>query len=570
MTWKLLQPNPLQLLKMKRGITEDVLAKILVNRDMPAETAEQIMTQPDNLLEDPAGIYGINEAAEQIADCLRDETSSIYIFADYDVDGITSGFVIGKFLSAYKKTESIHVFWPDRADGYGLNMDYCQEIVKEKTGRTLVITVDNGISKKEEAAYLKANGIEVVITDHHQPQQDLLPDCVICDPHMSEDSAGHHLCGCGVAWKVCQMIEDIMVRKYNYDSGRPFLQSMLYAVAIGTIADVMPLTPENIAIIRLGMTQLNNRRGPKNFSYLKRMIAKNKWTPNDIAWEIAPRMNACGRMGNIGTAVEFMLGEDNEESELNTLYLNVEEINEQRKKVSKNAEKAADKENYDDTEICLFDASKYPRGILGIIAGKIADKQKKPAFVYAIDENGKAKGSARSNTIELINLLQKEKEKGTLLEFGGHNFACAFGLMQDKLQEFLNDMNESIKAYEMPTTNEEPELLLDCSLNLSDVRYVLFDTINALPYDSNSFRKPVFLFKGLIVDTYKLSGNNPDNIQFTFNDGNQEMKVWGWQMGNKYEELGQPQIIDLAATMDIDFTNKKRITLKIIDLRPAC
>lgn len=565
-----MQPNPLQLLKMKREITEDVLAKILVNRDVSVETAKQIMEQPDNLLEDPAGIYCIDDAAEQIADCLHDENSSIHIFADYDVDGITSGFVIGRFLSAYKKTENVHVFWPDRADGYGLNMAYCQRLVKEKTGRVMVITVDNGISKKEEVAYLKANGIEVVITDHHQPQADLLPDCIVCDPHMSEKSAGHHLCGCGVAWKVCQRVEDIMARKYNYDSGRTLLWSMLYAVAIGTIADVMPLTPENIAIIRLGMDQLNSRRGPKNFSYLKRMIAKNKWTPDDIAWEIAPRMNACGRMGDIGTAVEFVLGEDYEDAELNTLYLNVEEMSEQRKKISKEADKVANKQDYSDTEICLFDASEYPKGILGIIAGKIADKQKKPAFAYIIDEDGKAKGSARSNTVELIKLLQEEKEKGTLLEFGGHNFACAFGLMQDNLQKFLDDMNESIKAYDMPTTSEEPELLLDCALNLSDIRYSLFDAINKLPYDSNSFRKPTFLFQGLMVETYKKSGNNPDNIQFTLNDGNQEMKIWGWQMGNKYEELGKPQVIDLAATMDIDFTNRKRITLKILDLRPAC
>ena len=570
MTWKLLQPNPLLLLKMKREITEDVLAKILVNRDVSTDTAKQIMEDPDSLLEDPVNIYHIDEVAEQIADCLHAENSSIHVFADYDVDGITSGFVMGRFLSAYKKTEDVHVFWPDRADGYGLNMDYCQKLAVEKTGRTLVITVDNGISKKHEVDYLKANGIEVVITDHHQPQADLLPNCAICDPHMDEASAGHHLCGCGVAWKVCQRVEDIMARKYNYDSGRTLLQSMLYAVAIGTIADVMPLTPENIAIIRLGMTQLNHRRGPKNFSYLKRMIAKNKWTPNDIAWEIAPRMNACGRMGNIGTAVEFVLGEDYEDAELNTLYLNVEETNEQRKKISKEADEVANKQDYSNTEICLFDASEYPRGILGIIAGKIADKQQKPAFVYTIDKDGKASGSARSNTVELIKLLQEEKEKGILLDYGGHNFACAFGLKQDNLQKFLDDMNASIKAYDVKATSEEPELLLDCALNLSDIRYTLFDTINILPYDSNSFRKPVFLFKGLIVDTYKKSGNNPDNIQFTLNDGNQEMKIWGWQMGNKYEELGKPTVIDLAATMDVDFTNKKRITLKILDLRPAC
>ena len=562
-----MQPNPLQVIKMKREINDEVLGRILINRGVTPETAKSIMTAPEELLEDPAGIYMIEQTAKEIAACLTDEKATIYIFADYDVDGISSGFVIGQFLSSYGLAD-VKVFWPDRTEGYGLSMSFCQDLAQKRTGRTMVITVDNGVTKKAETDYLLANGIEVVITDHHMPQDGLTPNCTVCDPHTSETSAGHHLAGVGVAWKVCQVLEDIMTRQYSYDSNREYLWSLLYAVALGTIADVMPLTPENIAIVRIGLKQLNSRKGPKNFAYLREMIGKQRWSPTDVAWDIAPRLNACGRMGSIGTAAEFMLSEEKENAELNTIYLNVEELNEQRKKLTKSADKEAGKRDYSECEVCLFDGSAFPAGILGVIAGKIADKHKKPAFVYSI-ENGIASGSARSNTVELIPLLQAEQERGTLSGYGGHNFACGFSFEEDKASDFLSEMNEMIKALGVETVSEEEELLIDAVIQLKDVGTPLYETVNCLPYNGTNFRKPYFLLKDLKVETVRESKNNPDNIQLTLQDETKSFRTWAWRMGNRYKEIGRPKKIDAVAEIKIDFTNARWITMEIVDFRPA-
>src|SRR5690606_15541582 len=212
----------------------------------------------------------------------------------------------------------------------------------------MVITVDNGTSSVEEVEFLKENKIDVVITDHHMPK-DTLPNCTIVNPHLTNDPVYHHLSGCGTVFKVIQIIEDAIGIKEKISP------QYLFAVALGTIADMMPMTPENIAFSRLGLNQINGKNCPKTWKYFKKHLGKKKLSPLDVAWDIGPRLNACGRMGQIDKgAILFFMNDDDDESDILNAIIEIEEINEERKAMTRKAEKEIEKIDYSKDSVCLF------------------------------------------------------------------------------------------------------------------------------------------------------------------------------------------------------------------------
>lgn len=566
MKWSTKNANIIQIKKYARVLgVSDMMARVLVNRGLNIEAAQALIENPAVLLETPEDIFGAEAAAAKIMEYLQKPGAEIWVFADYDVDGITSGYVMTDFLRRASDNEAF-VYYPDRSEHYGLNMRFCDSIVarKEQDGvDILVVTVDNGIAALKEIKRLQQGGVEIVVTDHHQPQA-TLPNCIICDPHVNEDSAGHHLAGVGVAWKVCQLIDNAM----DLD----IIHEYLFAVAIGTVADVMPMTKENMALVNMGLDQLNsNIDCPKAFQVFKGHIDKDMLTATDIAWDVAPKLNACGRMGDIEEAAVLFYMNDSEKQEIIDAILNIIEVNEERKSHTKRAERAIEKMNFDNDYVCIFEANDYPSGIAGPVAGKIAEKFNKPAFVL----QGKEVliGSARSaGGISLQALLNIELQKGNIVSFGGHDAACGLNIKADMVDTFRQSMNESIAA--MMESNEvaveEPELIIDAEISLGEINNNVLKELNLVPYDKNTFAAPTFALNNLEVISTKRSKNNPNNICFTLKDMQGNMsQIWAWKFGDKYEALGQPERIDLAGSIDKDFMSKNKCTLKVIDLRAA-
>lgn len=571
MKWNIKKTDEALLKKYQEELNiDEILAKILINRNVDIKTADVLLNNPEKAMQDPYLLLHAEKAATEIIDAVEKD-SEIWVFADYDVDGITSGFVITDFLRR-TTNNNIYVYYPERDNGYGLNMEFCHAIAKRKEEENIknmmVITVDNGTSSVEEVEFLKENKIDVVITDHHMPK-DTLPNCTIVNPHLTNDPVYHHLSGCGTVFKVIQIIEDAIGIKEKISP------QYLFAVALGTIADMMPMTPENIAFSRLGLKQINGKNCPKTWKYFKKHLGKKKLGPLDVAWDIGPRLNACGRMGQIDKgAILFFMNDDDDESDILNAIIEIEEINEERKAMTRKAEKEIEKIDYSKDSACLFDASEYPSGISGIIASRITEKHGKVALVYASKDGKVATGSARApEGIDLQPILQQEVEKGNLISFGGHQSAAGFRLDMEKIDALKESLNKALKeVYKEHYGDEAPtqEIFIDHEIDLSKLNKDTYESIHLFPYDKSEFPSPLFAIRNLEVIDWRTSRNNENNICLTVKDENgKEMDIWAWRMGEKFKEIDKEKKIDIAGKIEQSFINKKQYTMNIIDIRES-
>ena len=543
----------------------EILSKVLANRGITATVANDLLTNPKAFMNSPLDLVNIRKAVEEIIEAVENNCE-IWVFADYDADGMTSGYTMSDFLKTTTNND-VYPYYPNREEGYGISVAFAEMMVarREEIGKDIfVITVDNGTACHEAIDHLKKNGINIVVTDHHQPKE-TLPECTIVNPQITEDPTFKHLCGAGVAFKVIEAISLIAELPKDYTT------KYLHAVAIGTIADMMPLTLENMAYVRLGLDQLNAKDAPYAFRQWKKFLGKKQLVPMDIGWEIGPRLNACGRMGKSDLGgVLFTLDESVEEYEVRDVLLEIEDINQERKALTDRAKKEIEDIDYGDSYVCLFDASAYPAGIAGIIAGKLLEKTGKVSMVYS----GKdvLVGSARApHGFDLQVILGMEKEKDNLLGFGGHHEAAGFSFHIDKmfeLQDSLNSTMANIYA-ELPTEVEEKVLEVDAEIQLVDVNRNNFEALQLFAYDRNTFKAPLFAINGLEVTSFKTSKNNPNNICLNVKQGNKTMMIWAWGYGEYYKQLGEPKNITLLGELDVNFMDKKSITLRVQGLEVA-
>lgn len=548
MKWNIKSPSKLQVVKYSKDLNvSKTMASILINRNIDISTADSVLKKPIKLIENPYNITNAKEVAEAIISHMG-QGKEFFVFADYDMDGITSGFVMTDYLRSCE--ESVTAHFPQRSDGYGITRSFC-EYVKEASVvegfEPVIITVDNGIAALDAATYCKEQGIPLIVTDHHEPQA-TLPDCVFCDPWTDRSSAGHDLAGVGVAWKVCMVIEDI--------TGKGDVEKYIPYVAIGTVGDVMPMSKENASIVNMGLDMINSKK-VKTLNTMMDFLGIKKMTAETIAWEIVPKFNSCGRLGNIELAAGLFFMEEEDKVDIKDTVIDIVETDDQRKKITKKATADAEKQDYSQDNICLFDASKYPHGIAGIIAGKLAEKFQKPAFVYSTKEDGSCPASARSiNGLDLSYLLSREAVNGTILGFGGHTQACGVTLIEDKLIDFKHGMNQQIANMVTEGIIEvvEASIPIDAEISFGEIKPSLFDEINRIPYDKNVCHAPLFCMMDLKVISTKRSSNNEANICFTLEDKNGVRKdVWGWGLGPVYESLGEPATVDFAGELRLGF-----------------
>lgn len=569
MKWNILEADHALVKEyMEKLNINEIMARVFINRGVDWEMTNILLNDPQSAIQDPKLLANVEQAAKEIIEAIENQ-AEVWVFSDYDVDGITSGFVMTDFLRRTTNND-VYVYYPDRVNGYGLSMDFCKTLIERKQEEgiehMLVITVDNGTSCIEEVQYLKDNGINIVVTDHHKPKA-VLPNCTVVNPHITDDTTYHHLCGCATAFKTIQVVQELVGMSKDYAS------QYLFAVAFGTIADVMPMTPENIALVKLGLEQVNGSDCPKAFKYFKDYIGKRKLNANDVAWEVGPRLNACGRMGDIDKgAMLFYMDNDDKKTDIMDIIIEIEELNEERKALTKKAMKEAAKIDFSNDYVCIFDASEYPGGIAGIIAGKMAETYGKVSLVVSGEEV--LVGSARSpEGFNLQTILGDQLKKGNLLTFGGHEMAAGFSLKEEKLEDLRASLNKELKEiYESLADQEieDPVLNIDCEIDLDCLNEIVYDSLNELPYDKSHFPSPVFAITNLQVVSWKKSRNNENNICLTVKDlHGKQMSIWAWRLGETYKSLGEPKFIDLAGKVEQNFMNKSQYTLNVLDIRPA-
>lgn len=466
------------------------------------------------------------------------------------------------------------MIFPQRSDGYGISLKFCEKVVEDKNA--VVVTVDNGITKIDEIKFLNDKNIPVLITDHHQPTE-ILPECPICDAFADKNSAGKHLCGAGIIWKViCLVDEFLKAKNYNFSKKYMSPEKFIPYVAIGTIGDMMPFTTENLAIIKVGLEMLRQHK-VKTLDVLFKsgLFGSTEVNVRNIAFGLNSMMNACSRMGEIEKACNLFFLENASEDEIYAYGQEMKKLNEKRKAESKKAVQYV-LENYApkaEDKIIVAEIGDSTFGIAGIAAAKLVEKFNLPVCIYKKCDSEIISASVRSiEGLNILDCLKAEKIKGNIQDFGGHNEACGAQLFTDKIENFKQDLNSALQKIDFKSTQEN-FIDIDAVITCGEINKTLRAEINSLPYDNSKFKNPVFCLKNVSVTADKPS-KGKEHIQYDFQDDTGEISTVEWNGYSRYKEIGQPKKVNVVFSSEnfgLNCYNKRSddINLKILDIKAA-
>ena len=567
-------------LAVKYKTTEKII-KLLLNRGYKEEELGKYIQKDDYYVAPFDSITNCTEAATIIKSYLEDDEATIYTFGDYDVDGVMSrNTVEGIFLAIKESIDSkvtLKYKTPNRVEGYGLGMEWCKKTFPRKTTkRILVITVDNGITKKEEVAYLQSKGVEVIITDHHAPKKGQVPDCLIVDPWLNDlnDDNALGLCGAAVAYKICGRLLEL------YEDDSNFILNYLPNAAIATITDMMPATQENIGLVSYGLWLIKNGYASEAINHYKAYVNK-EITVKDIAFEIGPQINACGRMGNIELATNFMFATD--EDELEYFYNEMINLNEERKVLEKKIVENIFAQDFSNDLMVIVNVPELG-GLGGTVASKVVEHFRKPCIL--LSGNGEVlHGSARSlGGISLHALFSDEVKKGNIVDFGGHHAAAGITVRADKIDDLRKSINNTLASLILELSSEEviekePIIEVDDIINLKDITRSTIAPYSELVFFGD-FKEPVFALMNLDVIEARSSSNNPDHLCLNLQDSTVKAvknrygklvgkELWIWNKMPAYKEIGEPKKVNLIGKIVPDFRNPKYYSFEVETIIPA-
>mgnify|MGYP000371535938 FL=1 len=538
----------------KHNISE-LLAKILVNRGITGEEEIEIFLNPKrNNFHNPFLLNDMEKAVDRIIKAIETKEKTI-IYGDYDVDGITSITVLKKFLN--ERGLQVDYYIPNRLDeGYGLNDEAIKKIAEQ--GYTLMITVDCGISGIEEVKKATSYGIETIITDHHEQLETLPEAYAIVNPKRKDNTYPFRgLAGVGVVFKVIQAIS----QKLNLDE-KEYLK-YLDIVCIGTISDIVPLVDENRVIAKLGLMLV---KCTKNIG-LRELIKETGYKNVDsfmVSFGIAPRINACGRMGKQEEALELFLTDDYEKA--CTITKNLNQYNLQRQEIEKNifdqAIEELQKENIDNLNSIVLAGENWHHGVIGIVASRITEKYFKPTILIGI-ENEIGKGSGRSVPgFDLHDALAQSAEY--LEKYGGHEMAVGLSLNKDKIKDFKIHFEQIAKDKNVKSI--VPVIKIDCEIGKKELNKQTVEQIKLLEPFGEKNKPPLISYKNLkIVSIRTLSEGK--HLKLMLKDGNDTVNAIGFNLGELINDYLIGDKVDVVGTLEINNYNcEEQIQINIKDM----
>jgi len=555
--------NNAAVLKLKKELNiPDFLAKIFINRGIDtSEKAEEVFSIDEVKLNSPWLFEDMKNAVDAVKDSIRNN-ERITIYGDYDVDGVTSITVLYTFFRDFLKYENVSYYVPNRhEEGYGLNREALGSIIAG--GTKLIITVDCGITSKNDVDYCVSRGVKVIVTDHHNPDKANIPEsaCAIINPKYSDAYPDKDLSGVGTAYKLlCALAEANNVQLKD---------DFLDFVALGTIADIVPMSRENRIIVRRGLKKIETTSN-EGLNALKDAAGLKKGaqvTAYHVGFVIGPRINAAGRIEHANKAVELFVSGDLAAIEDIAMELNA--VNEERKKLMKKMEEEAVSklEGAFDPEsqyvIVLYDGS-WNTGIVGLAASKIVAKFNRPAFILTDDSDGLAHGSARS--LPAVNIYEALKNvEEHLVRYGGHRLAAGVSLKKEKIHDFREALNAYMKN-NYSSGDFVPVLNIDAVLaetvNIKDIR--IMEKLE--PWGEGNPR-PLLVARDVQVADVKLLKNST-------------LKFYGKHMGKTYNfilfgrtdshenEIKKGEMLDVAFYPSVNTWNdEESVSLEVKDVK---
>lgn len=510
-------------------------------------------------LSDPFLLKDMDKAAARITRAV-DNMEKIAVYGDYDADGVTSTAMLYSYLET--RGADVIFYIPQReGEGYGMNIG-AVEYLKEQ-GVSLIVTVDNGISSVQEVARANELGIDVVVTDHHRPQE-ILPDAVaVVDAYRPDDTSPYkHFSGVGIAFKLLMALED------GAGDVEDLLEAYSDLAAIGTIGDIVPLTGENRTLIRAGLERLSQSDRPGVQALLENAgIAGKALTSTNVAFTLVPRINATGRMGAPERAVRLLISGYEEEAEVLS-----EEIcadNEERRRVEAEIAEAAfadiEAKGYMKDRVVVVDGENWHHGVIGIVASRVTERCGKPCMIISRGET-EAKGSGRS--IEGFSLFEAICTCGDLLiKFGGHPMAAGITLKPENIEAFRKRINQYAAEHfpQMPTQT----VTLDCKLNPAALSVSMAQSLTQLEPFGNGNPQPVFgLFNMEISNVTPVGGGGHLRLTLEKNGA----VITAMRFNTKPEELPYHigDKIDLAVQLEArEFRGQPSLTVIVRDMKFA-
>ena len=460
-------------------LTKNDLYTLLSSR---FESEDKKLSQIPN----PALLLNATDAAKAIADAIK-ANKRISLVGDYDVDGVSSTAIMVDFFRQIPYP--LEAIIPNRfKDGYGVS-----PTVLEKIDADVIITVDNGISAIEAAKICKERHIELIITDHHTPSE-ILPDALfIVDPKLAECKYPFkEICGAQVAWLLLGLVKKELALQID-------MMQFLDILAIAIIADIMPLIDINRTLVKRGLALIMTSQRPSSI-IIRDFINKSNITSEDIAFQIAPRLNSAGRLEDASIALDFFTATDT-----NSAYNQFEtlgQLNDLRKETEAQTTQKAIEQVDENDKVIVVSGEGWHEGVVGIVAARLVDKFGRPAIVLSI-EDGVAKGSARSIGEVSIYELIKENES-YLTKFGGHKMAAGLGLKQEDILAFKEAINNS--ANKIPEDDFIPASQVSGILNADDIDLELLDLLEQFEPFGEANLRPTFLIENADVVNIKLMG----------------------------------------------------------------
>ena len=536
-----------------------LLAGILAARGITDPAEALTLLSGEEELTDPMLLTDMDKACARILDAI-DREETIVVFGDYDVDGVTATALLYQHLKGMGA--SVKCMLPSReGDGYGLSKNAIQSI--HDKGCQLIVTVDNGISALEEAEFAASLGVDLIVTDHHLPH-DALPKAVaVVDPRRADDhSPFKGLCGAGVAFKLCAALD-----------GCPPEEMLDYCgdlAAVGTVADVMPLTGENRTLVKAGLKLLQQTDRPGISALLEEVGLEGKpITAENVSYAIAPRINAAGRMDNAVTALQLVLCEDEERAAELAHKLN--EINVARQETEQEIVKAAQEQLdaepaiLEDRVILIWGRDWHP-GVIGIVASRLVEKTGRPVIVVSVDEHGEGKGSGRS--VQGFNLHECIAScEDILLRFGGHAMAAGLSVREENLPELRRRLNEW--AARECAVLFTPPLECDLSIHLDRITVESVRRLEQLaPYGAEN-PTPVFVLEKAVIDGI-FSVSEGKHCRLRLRQGNASIYAVWFGMPPEQLPYTMGDVVDAAVNLSVyESLRGAQLSGRILELHPA-
>jgi len=540
-----------------------LLARILTQRKITAATDVEKFLQPSLAqLPDPQLLLGMEPAVARLLRAIK-EREKIVIYGDYDVDGTTSTAMLMEFFRDVGAEVDYYI--PHRIrEGYSLNAEALKRLYEQ--GAKVLVTVDNGISARREAEVAKQLGLDLVITDHHEVPPELPEAYAILNPKQAGDTfPGKELAGVGVAFYLIVALRAALREAGMLGDREPNLRQALDLVAVGTIADMAPLTGVNRILVREGLKVLSKTSRP-GLRALKEIAGiDGEVAADQVAFRLGPRINAVGRLDDAAFGVKLLLARN--DAEALELARRLDRANAERQDLEDEISKAA----FAQVEVgqlakkrrslVLYHEDWHP-GVVGIVASRLVERYYLPSIVLSRDQDG-LKGSARS--IRNLNLVETLRGCSShLSKFGGHFYAAGLSLKREALESFSEAFDAAVRS-RLQEDDFQPALKLDVESELGEIQPQMLEEIRRLEPFGLGNPEPVLLLKGVRVKDRRIVGEK--HLKLKIGNGSLQFGAIGFRMAEKSPSVDAQ--IDLACIPGWnEWNGSKNIELRMIDLRP--